>query len=147
MNPCIQFDLPVAWVNNISCFLANSISLLISFNDSSAANNSLSKVGISSFPTRLDGSDPIRARFELKSIPKLIFTGTSPVVVDFKMWEKIRKCSKIHQEIERQKEWMTWRKKEGKIVTSNCSIAITLLRNLIVIKWWISKIYRDVPDI
>ena len=70
-------DIPAASVSSISCFLANSISLLISFRDSSAASNSLSKEGISSLPTLFDGSNPVRAFIGLRnSIPKFIFTGT-----------------------------------------------------------------------
>ena len=84
-------DIPAASVSSISCFLANSISLLISFRDSSAASNSLSKEGISSLPTLFDGSNPARAFIvDLKSMPKFIFTGT--------LSDEEKKGSKCHKE-------------------------------------------------
>ena len=69
--------LPVAWVSKISCFLANSISRLMSFRDSSAASSSVSSEGISAFPTLFEGSTPCRDRFVFKSIPKLTVIGCS----------------------------------------------------------------------
>ena len=72
---------PVASFNNISCSLAKSISRLISFKDSSAANSSLSKVGISSLPTLLDGSFfASKCFFGFESTAKYILAAISSII-------------------------------------------------------------------